>query len=52
MYKLGKSPTIDDKGLTTMVANDNDTNMLWHQHLNHTNIGYLHHMNREENFKE
>jgi hypothetical protein len=26
--------------------------MLWHQHLNHTNIGYLHHMNREENFKE
>jgi hypothetical protein len=33
MYKLGKTPSSKKKGFVAMVANVDDTNMLWHCHL-------------------
>lgn len=38
MYRLGKTPW-KKNGFVAMVANVDDTNMLWHQHLGHTNYG-------------
>lgn len=39
MYKLGKTPSLEQKGFVAMVANVDNANIPWHQHLGHTNFG-------------